>query len=113
MTTEEETRTTKGKRVRLTLEITPELQQRIQRAAAEHNQTVQGYAEEMLEQAVPAEHGAATRPKTESVVRSEDLDPFQAVRESILKTTYGRLLDDSVEEIRRMREERTLHLESL
>ncbi len=113
MTTDEQTQTTHGERVRLTLDISPELQQRIQRAAAQRNQTVQEYAERVLEQVAPDANATSAQVAGEAAESARERDPFWGVRQSILETTCGRLLDDSVEEIRRMREERTLHLESL
>ncbi|HEX6820393.1 MAG TPA: hypothetical protein VF120_18595 [Ktedonobacterales bacterium] len=111
MTTDEQMRTTKGKRVRLTLEITPELNQRIQRAASEHNQTVQGYAEEMLEQVVPMtnEHSGEQRGR----ISQTAYEQLVAFRERLAREYPGKIFPDSVEEIRKMREERTRHLESL
>jgi predicted transcriptional regulator len=95
----------------LTIELSPELRQRIEVAATQRDMSMQQYIEDVLEQAVSRTSTASSQRGASEEERR--LDPFRDVREAILQTTCGRLLDDSVEEIRRMREERTLHLESL
>ncbi len=97
----------------LTIEISPELLRRIEDAAAQRDLSVLAYIEDVLEQAAPKVSAASASTEPARTSTQQALDPFRDVREAILQTTCGVLLDDSVEEIRRMREERTMYLESL
>jgi hypothetical protein len=73
---------------------------------------VAAYVEQTLEQVAPQINGRKSAAHV-GTPDEEISDPFHEIREAILQTTCGVLLDDSVEEIRRMREERSLYLENL
>ena len=91
-------------RFRLTVDVSPELGQRLKEAATRHDQTVHQYVEEVLEHAVPAETGiSAALPLTADAV-----ERVNKLRSHIMR---GRVLeDDSVDIIRDVRTERFAQL---
>ena len=102
-----------GKRTRLMIDISPELRRRIRVAAAQRDLTLKEYVERILEQAVPETENTAPVEPVRRPVSQEFVDGLRQVREQIQRNHPGVVFDDSVELIRRMREERTEHLMSL
>ena len=98
-----------GKRTRLMIDISPELRRRIRVAAARRDLTLKEYVERILEQAVP-DAIEAERPQRRKMTR-ESLAAFQRLQEEFARNHPGVVLDDSVEIIRQMREERDEQLE--
>ena len=90
----------------ITLEISPEIRRRIQKAAAENNLSV----EEYLEQILPIETDSN---KQQGIITPEAIERLHRLRNQILQDRQGKPFEDSTEMIRQMREERTQHLESL
>lgn len=90
------------RRMRLIIEVSPELQHRIQAAAAQHDQTVQTYIAEVLEHVIPSIAPSSGRITKETIRR------FQRVRE---ETMRGRVFeDDSADIVQEMREKRSQQL---
>lgn len=98
-----------NKRTRLMIDISPDLRRRIKVAAAENDQTVRDYVENILERSVP------TTPATDRSAW-KPIDPLavealRELREQIAREHPGVVFEDSAEVIRRMREERDEELE--
>jgi len=98
-----------GKRTRLMIDISPELRRRIRIAAAQRDLTLKEYVERILEDTVPRESSSAEQPRRK--MTSESLAAFQRLQEEFAQNHPGVVLDDSVEIIRQMREERDEQLE--
>lgn len=100
--------TTGGQRTQFVLDITPALRRRIERAAARGDLSAAEYAARLLEQSVPEQEEqteAARQPVT-----AKYLDRLREFQEQWAKNHPGVVVEDTVEMIRRMREERTEHL---
>ena len=82
----------------ITLEISPKIQRRIQKAATENNLSVEEYLERIIEQ---SERKPLTQEKLAGIFRA---------MEEIQQHTRGQVFDDPVEVIRQMREERSREL---
>jgi hypothetical protein len=108
-TYDEENQTMK-ERTRITIDISPELRQRIKLAAFQNNISISEYLGRILEDAVPREISYSKEMKP---LTREKLERVLKVREEIIAHTYGRTFDDSTELIRQMREERTRELDEL
>lgn len=96
-------------RSRLIVDITPELRRRIRVAAAQNDLSIQDYVGRILDQVVPAEvvperaeHGPINRAAVEELLRH---------REEFKRAHPGLVIEDSVEALRQIREERTRQLE--
>ncbi len=97
-------------RTRITIDISPELRQRIKLAAFQNNISISEYLGHILEDAVPREISYSKEMKP---LTREKLERVLKVREEIIAHTYGHTFDDSTELIRQMREERTKELDEL
>ena len=97
-------------RTRITIDISPELRQRIKLAAFQDNISISEYLGRILEDAVPGEISYSKEMKP---LTREKLERALKVREEIIAHTYGRTFDDSTELIRQMRDERTRELDEL
>lgn len=87
-----------------TLEISPEIQRRIQKAANGNNLSVEQYLERMLEKddvALQEQRQPLTQEKLAGIFRT---------MEEIQQHTQGQVFEDPVEVIRKMREERLREL---
>ena len=98
-------------RTRITIDVSPELRQRIKAAALQKNLSVSEYLGNILEEAVPDEITIAEQAR--HPVPSDILDELHQIRERVLQESNGHIFDDSTEAIRRMREERTEYIEQL
>ena len=95
-------------RLRLMIDISPELRRRIKIAAAQNDLSIREYIERILEQTVP---GEANLPRWEPRrVTQETIDRLRKVREQIRKKHPDTDFGDSAEIIRQMRDERSEHL---
>ncbi len=106
----EENQTMK-ERTRITIDISPELRQRIKIAALHKNLSISEYLSNILEQSVPDEITVAEQAR--HPVPSDILDEVYRIREQVLRESKGHIFEDSTEAIRRMREERTEYIEQL
>ena len=108
-TYDEENRAMK-ERTRITIDVSPELRQRIKAAEFQNNVSISEYVGDILEDAVPKDiiYNRELKPLTR-----EKLERVLKVREEIIAHTYGRTFEDSTELIRQMREERTRELDEL
>jgi hypothetical protein len=97
-------------RTRITIDVSPELRQRIKLAAFQNNISISEYLGRILEDTVPREISYSKEMKP---LTREKLERVLKVREEIIAHTYGRTFDDSTELIRQMREERTRELDEL
>jgi hypothetical protein len=98
------------RRTRLIIDISPELRRRIKIAAAERDLSVREYVEQILESTVAPQTEEAKAQRTPvSLQYAEQLRQFQ---EEWRRAHPGVVLDDSVDLIRQMREERTERLEN-
>ncbi|HEX6817411.1 MAG TPA: hypothetical protein VF120_03490 [Ktedonobacterales bacterium] len=92
-------------RKRLTVDLDPELHLRIKIAAAKANLSMRDYLEEILNEAVPPS------PESVSVVRRSTPITAPNIFERLAKTRQalsgGRVVSDSTEIIRRMRDEQS------
>ncbi len=95
----------------ITLQISPRLQKRIQRAVAGSDQSVQEYLENVLERTIPSETDSTNG--QQGIITSETIHQIDQLREQILQDRQGKLFEDSTETIRSMREERARQLENL
>lgn len=95
-------------RTQLVIEISPALRQRIERAAAHGDLSASAYVERLLEETVPEEEQVAA---TRQPVTTEYVERLREFQQAWVRNHPGVVLEDSVELIRRMREERTEHLE--
>lgn len=98
-------------RTRITIDVSPELRQRIKIAAFQRNLSISEYLSNILEQAVPDEITAGEQAR--HPVPSDILDEVYQIREQLLRESKGHTFEDTAEEIRRMREERTEYIEQL
>lgn len=100
------------KRTRIMIDVSPELRRRIKLAAAREDVTIRDYLERIIEAAVPAaapaEQVSGRRP-----LSKEHIEQLRAFQRQLAEEHPGVIFEDSAEAIRKMREERTAHLESL
>lgn len=89
------------------IEISPEIRQRIKRAATKNNLSVEEYLERMIEQA--EKHDIVLQEQRKPLTQEKLVAIFRAIEE-IQQHTQGQIFDDPVEVIRKMREERTQEL---
>lgn len=95
-----------GKRLRLTIDVPPELRRRIKIAAAERDQSIRDYVLTILEGAVPREERRTTE-------RGRAITPavIERLRQLKEQTMQGRTFSvDSAELIEQARAERTEEL---
>lgn len=108
------TNDTNEQRTQIVLDITPALRKRIERAAAHSDLSTAEYAARLLEQTVPEEEEQeavkvqTTRGRPVTPVFAEEM---RRIREEWQRNHPGVVVEDSVELIRQMREERTEQLE--
>jgi hypothetical protein len=95
--------------MQITLQISPRLQQRIKKAVAGSDQSVQEYLENVLEQTIPTEDDEIDRNQRKPVTQ-ETLAKILQTSDEIMQRTRGQIFEDPVEVIRKMREERTQEL---
>ena len=98
-------------RTRITIDVSPELRQRIKLAALHKNLSISEYLSNILEQTVPDEITVGEQAR--HPVPSDILDEVYQIREQLLRESKGQTFEDTAEEIRRMREERTEYIEQL
>ena len=98
-------------RTRITIDVSPELRQRIKIAALHKNLSISEYLSNILEQAVPEEITVGEQARHS--VPSDILDEVYQIREQLLRESKGHTFEDTTETIRRMREERTEYIEQL
>lgn len=98
-------------RTRITIDVSPELRQRIKLAALHKNLSISEYLSNILEQTVPDEITVGEQAR--HPVPSDILDEVYRIREQLLRESKGHTFEDTTETIRRMREERTEYIEQL
>ena len=98
-------------RTRITIDVSPELRQRIKIAAFRKNLSISEYLSNILEQTVPDEITGGEEAR--HPVPSDILDEVYQIREQLLRESRGQTFEDTAEEIRRMHEERTEYIEQL
>ena len=98
------------KRLRLMVDITPELSQRIEMAATQNGLSVDEYVENMLEQTVPPKT-ILTRKRRG--LNSKAVEDLLRTSEEIMRAHPDVVFEDSAETLRQIREERTKQLEQL
>ncbi|MBA2391642.1 MAG: hypothetical protein H0V70_02715 [Ktedonobacteraceae bacterium] len=91
----------------ITLEISPEIRRRIQKAAIENNLSVEEYLGMMLEKAEKDE--IVLQEQRQPLTQEKLAGIFRAIEE-IQQHTQGQVFEDPVEVIRKMREERLREL---
>lgn len=101
-------KTQSAKRQRITINITPELYNRIKFEAYQHDQSLSEYIGEVLYQTLPNQISTIQQvhPLTPEILQN-----ILAARQQILYNTNEQLFEDSTELIRQMREERDKELE--
>lgn len=97
------------KRSRITIDVSPELRQRIKMAAIKQGQTISDYLVDILEQAVPVELAAIEVER--HPVPANILEDVYRVREQVIRESKGHIFEDSAEALRQLREERANYLE--
>ena len=97
-------------RTRITIDVSPELRQRIKLAALQNNLSISEYLGRILEDAVP--RGVSYNKEMKPLTR-EKLERVLQVRERIIESTGGYTFEDSTEIVRQMRDERTRELDQL
>ena len=95
----------------LTINISPELRQRLQEIAAQDNLSIREYIETLLEQIVL--HEARISSPERRPMSREAFEGLLQLREQFKRNHPGLVLDDSTEIIRQMREERSQYLADL
>lgn len=102
---ENESHGQEGKRIRLTLDINPELRRRIKIAAARNDITIREYVERILEAVVPQESEPDTVPVRRR--RPPSMEAVQQLFANADRIMRGRVFtDSSADLIREAREER-------
>ena len=99
------------KRSRITIDVSPELRQRIKIAALKNDLSISEYLGRILGEVVPDE--TSMTQQEEHPVTPDFLEEVYRVRERIMRESNGQLFEDSAEMVRRQREERTQYLEQL
>jgi hypothetical protein len=95
----------------LTINISPELHQYLQKAAAQRNISVREYVETLLEQTLL--HEAKASQQQRLPMSREAFEGLLQLRGQFKRNHPGQVLDDSTELIRQMREERSQYLADL
>jgi hypothetical protein len=108
--TYDEEKQTMKERTRITIDVSPELRQRIKLAAFRNNISISEYLGHILEDAIPREFSYSKEMKP---LTREKLERVLKVREKIIESTGGYTFDDSTEIVRQMRDERTKEQEQL
>jgi len=98
------------KRTRITIDISPELRQRVKLAAFQNDVSISEYIGRILEDVVPRESSYSKELKP---LTREKLERVLKVRERIIEHTGGYTFDDSTEIVRQMRDVRTKEQEDL
>ena len=98
-------------RAHVTIDISPEIYEHIETAAAQNNLLIKEYIEKLLEQIVL--HNTDTSQQERTPMTREAFEAILRFREQIKQDRQGRPFDDSTEIIRQMREERSQYLASL
>ncbi len=93
------------KRVRLTVNVTPNLRRRIKLAALNHNLSLSKYLGQVLEKVVPVEE-EITQTRYHPVT-NKTLEAVDRIREMLMQGHEENFFGDSVESIRQMREGRS------
>lgn len=106
----EENQTMK-ERTRITIDVSPELRQRIRLAAFQNDISISEYVSNILEQAVPDQETISLEKR--HPIPPEFLEQLFRLREQIFRESNGHIFEDSAEAVRRMREERTKYLEEV
>ena len=99
------------KRSRLTIDVSPELHQRVKILAIKNHLTISEYLKRIIEQAIPDD--VDTGQQEEYPITPDFLEQVYRVRERIIRESKGQLFEDSAELVRQQREERTRYLEEL
>jgi hypothetical protein len=95
----------KAKRIRLTIDISPQMRRRIKTAAAHSDLTVREYVERILEEAVP---GTPEPMHAQQGITPEAVERLFRTRDEIMRGRY--FTDDSTDLLREARDERTEEL---
>jgi predicted amidophosphoribosyltransferase len=98
-------------RTRITIDVSPELRQRIKLAAFQNNISISDYVGNILAQNVPDED--TIRLEKPHPVPPEFLERLFRLRDQISREANGQVFEDSAEAVQRMREERTKYLEEV
>jgi predicted amidophosphoribosyltransferase len=98
-------------RTRITIDISPELRQRIKLAAFQNNVSISEYVGNILAQNVPDEE--TIKLEKPHPVPPEFLEQLFRLRDQISREANGQVFEDSAEAVRRMREDRTKYLEEV
>lgn len=101
-----------SERPQMSIDISPELGQRIQMVAEQRGIPIREYVEQVLEQAVLSPDGG-TPQQTHRPVSKESIERLLQARERMKQERQGRPFTDSTELIWQMREERSEHLAEL
>lgn len=96
-----------SERHRIVIDITPELNERIQAAARQHNLTIDQYLEGLLDEVIP-EQDTTQRPRKS--INPEAVEKLWQLQEQILREHGGKPFESSVELLRESREERDKEL---
>jgi hypothetical protein len=97
-----------GRRLRLMIDITPELRRRIKMAAAQSDQTVYEYVGNILEKTVPSETKLLRRGRG---LNHEAVDDLLRTSDEIMHEHPGVVFEDTAETLYQLREERLRDLE--
>ena len=98
-------------RAHVTIDISPEIYEHIETAAAQNNLLIKEYIEKLLEQIVL--HNTDTSQQERTPMTREAFEGLLKLREQFKRNHPGQVLDDSTEIIRQMREERSQYLGDL
>jgi len=99
------------KRSRITFDVSPELRRRIKIAALQNDLSIGEYLGHILEQVVPGEANIAQPQREMRYATPETVQRVMRVRERLMQESKGELFEDSAEQLRKQREERTQYLE--
>jgi predicted metal-dependent RNase len=100
-----------GKRLRLMIDISPELRRRIKVAAAQKDLSVNEYVGRILEEVIPRETNLLEN-RERGRLNSAAIEDLLKTREEIMRAHPGEVFD-SVETLHQVREERLKELEQL
>lgn len=105
---EPESSASNKKRSRITIDVKPSLRRRIRLEAFKQDLSISEYVGQILDDYVPSEETISQL--RERPVTPEFLEEVYKVREQVMRDAKGQPFEDSVEAIRRAREERTREL---
>lgn len=94
---------------RITIEVSPELRQRIKLAAFQNDISISEYVSNILEQIIPDEE--TLKLEKRHPVPPDFLEQLLRLRQQIFRESKGHIFEDSAEVLRQMREERIRELE--